>query len=63
MSDRCRFFDNARGSALECAACLDLLVAKTFINGSVAVEGKELLLEVVSMLIGLIGSNSSSREV
>ena len=27
-SDRCRFFDIARGSALECAACLDVLIAK-----------------------------------
>lgn len=27
--DRCRFFDIARGSALECAACLDVLVAKS----------------------------------
>ena len=62
-ADRCRFFDTARGSALECAACLDVLVAKTIINGSVAVEGKKLLLEIVSMLIGLIRSNSSSREV
>jgi len=26
--DRCRFFDMARGSVLECAACLDLLVIK-----------------------------------
>src|SRR5688572_26708499 len=26
--DRCRFFDNARGSALECAACLDVMLAK-----------------------------------
>jgi four helix bundle protein len=29
-ADRCRFFDNARGSALECAACLDVMVAKRF---------------------------------
>ena len=27
-ADRCRFFDTARASALECAACLDVLVAK-----------------------------------
>ncbi len=27
-ADRCRYFDNARASALECAACLDVLVAK-----------------------------------
>jgi len=26
--DRCRYFDTARGSALECAACLDVLVPK-----------------------------------
>ena len=61
--DRCRFFDIARGSALDCAACLDVLVAKTIITESVAVEGKELLMKVVSMLIGLIRSNSSSRKV
>ena len=28
-ADCCRFFDNARGSTLECAACLDVLVAKS----------------------------------
>src|SRR6266487_6130277 len=28
LKDRCRFFDTAHGSALECAAGLDLLVAK-----------------------------------
>jgi four helix bundle protein len=27
-ADRCRYFDNARGSALESAAALDVLVAK-----------------------------------
>ena len=62
-ADRCRFFDTARGSALECAACLDVLVAKTVIEESVALEGKGFLLEIVSMLIGLIRSNSASRDV
>jgi four helix bundle protein len=28
LKDRCRFFDIAHGSALECAAGLDVLVAK-----------------------------------
>jgi four helix bundle protein len=30
--DRCRFFDNARGSALESSACLDVIVAKRFVS-------------------------------
>ena len=60
--DRCRFFDNARGSALECAASLDVLVAKKITEESVATEGKGLLLEIVSMLVGLIRANSPSRE-
>jgi four helix bundle protein len=62
-ADRCRFFDSARGSALECAACLDVLVAKTMIEQSVAFNGKEELLEIVSMLVGLIRSNSPDRDV
>ena len=62
-ADRCRFFDTARGSALECAACLDVLVAKAIIEESVAVEGKGMLLDIVSMLVGLIRSNSPSRDV
>ncbi|MBV9657945.1 MAG: four helix bundle protein, partial [Verrucomicrobia bacterium] len=27
-ADRCRLLDDARGSVLECAACLDVLVAR-----------------------------------
>jgi four helix bundle protein len=60
-ADRCKFFDTARGSAFECAACLDVLVAKCRIRSEQAVEGKAILLEVVAMLVGLIKSNSSSR--
>jgi four helix bundle protein len=62
-ADRCRFFDNARGSALECAACLDVLVAKKRTDESVAEEGKAMLVEVVSMLVGLIRANSETRKV
>ena len=61
-ADRCRYFDNARGSALECAACLDVLVAKKKNNKEEMAWGKELLFRIVSMLIGLIRANSE-REV
>lgn len=62
-SDRCRFFDIARGSALECAACLGVLLTKEAIGREKAQKGKELLLEIVSMLVGLIRANSSERRV
>jgi four helix bundle protein len=58
-ADRCRFFDIARGSALECAACLDVLVAKKRIDS--ANSGKAVLVRIVSMLVGLIRSTSASR--
>ena len=61
-SDRCRFFDIARGSALECAACLDVLVAKKVIEEGVGHEGKSVLVEIVAMLVGLIKANSDTRE-
>ena len=57
--DRCRFFDIARGSALECAACLDVLVAKKQIQSADA--GKEFLVRIISMLVGLIRSISDIR--
>jgi hypothetical protein len=53
----------ARGSALECAACLDVLLAKTMIEESVAMEGKGMLIEIVSMLVGLIRSDSPNRDI
>ena len=57
--DRCRFFDIARGSALECAACLDVLVAQKRL--AEAEQGKEILVRIVSMLVGLIRSTSADR--
>ncbi|HCC20323.1 MAG TPA: four helix bundle protein [Verrucomicrobiales bacterium] len=62
-ADRCRFFDIARGSALECAACLDVLVAKKVIEEGKADEGKAMLVKIVSMLVGLVRSNSEERDV
>jgi four helix bundle protein len=57
--DRCRFFDIAHGSALECAAALDVLVAKQKLMPDDVVPGKESLQKVVSMLMGLIKRNST----
>jgi four helix bundle protein len=57
--DRCRYFDSARGSALECAACLDVLVAKKQMED--VEEGKAILAAIVSMLIGLIRSTAPER--
>ncbi len=59
--DRCRFFDNARGSALECAACLDLMRIKKLLSEEEMNEGKEQLRRIVSMLVGFIKSNSGDR--
>lgn len=42
---------HANGSALECAACLDVLVAKNLLAVDDVYPGKSLLAEVVSMLI------------
>ena len=59
--DRCRFFDIARGSALECAAALDVLAAKGQCELTGVARGKERLHRVVSMLVGLIKANSDYR--
>ena len=59
--DRCRYFDHARGSALECSAALDVLVAKDRYRGEELVPGKDRLWSIVSMLVGLIKANSDYR--
>jgi four helix bundle protein len=57
--DRCRFFDIAHGSALECAAGLDVLVAKAKLTPDQIRHGKESLQSIVRMLMGLIKRNST----
>jgi four helix bundle protein len=57
--DRCRFFDIAHGSALECAAGLDTLVAKAKLTPDQIRPGKERLQKIVRMLMGLIKRNST----
>lgn len=57
--DRCRYFDTAHGSSLECAAALDILVAKQKMTVEAIRPGKEQLQHIVRMLYGLIKRNSS----
>lgn len=58
--DRCRYFDIARGSALESAACLDVLVARRKLAPEEIIEGKLILAGVVSLVAGLIARFSGS---
>jgi four helix bundle protein len=51
---RAKFFDDARGSATECAACLDALVAKQAATEERILDGKKMLVRIVSMLCGLV---------
>ena len=60
-ADRCRFFDNARGSAVECSACLDVTIAKKFAKTSDVSAGKSQCVQMVSMLYGMIRANSDVR--
>jgi len=52
--DRARFFDTANGSARECAAGLDILVAKGKVTLEQIIPGKEKLRRIVAMLVGLL---------
>ncbi|HJW38731.1 MAG TPA: four helix bundle protein [Candidatus Udaeobacter sp.] len=52
--DRARFFDVARGSALEAAASLDVLVSGKLTTKTEIIPAKEQLVQIVNMLIGLL---------
>jgi four helix bundle protein len=56
VRDRCRFIEIARGFALKCPACLDVLVAKELCDDAAVSSGKGQLVETVSMLRGLQSS-------
>ena len=51
---RAKFFDDARGSAFECAACLDASVAKKLSTRERIQPGKDLLERIVAMLSKLV---------
>src|SRR6266480_3227440 len=61
-ADRSRFLEIARGSALECAACLDVLVARRLIDAERIVPAKEQLVRIVKMLMGMLKRFSGRAE-
>src|SRR6266576_3331455 len=52
--DRARFFEIARGSAMECAACLDVLLVRKLATEEQVAPRKEQLVKIVQMLVGLL---------
>ena len=61
-TDRARFLEIARGSALECAACLDVLAVRKFVSAERITPAKEQLVRIVNMLMGMLKRFSSRAE-
>ncbi len=53
-ADRARYLQIAHGSTVECAACLDVLVARKLAAVETAAGGKDLLEEIARLLAGLL---------
>jgi len=62
IPDRVRFLEVARGSAFECAACLDVLAVRRTVARQTVNDGKELLVRVVSTITKLIARLEDDRE-
>ncbi|MDQ2069877.1 four helix bundle protein [Natronospira bacteriovora] len=62
QKDRRRFFEIARGSALECAAIQDVLVVTDAMDAAQSAEGKAMLVRIVSMLTRLGAKSLMARE-
>jgi len=63
VKDRARFLEMARGSALECAACLDVLVARKLTTPEQVAGAKTDLAAIVRMMIGLLKRFSERADV
>ena len=61
-ADRSRLLEVARGSALESAACLDVLVVRKLIASERIVPAKEQLVRIVNMLMGMLKRFSGRAE-
>ena len=60
--DRARFLEIARGSALECAACLDVLAVRKLVAPERILPAKERLVRIVNMLMGMLKRFSERAE-
>ena len=60
--DRARFLEIARGSTLECTACLDVLVARQLAAPEQIETAKENLARIVQMLMGMLRRFSERGE-
>jgi four helix bundle protein len=61
-TDRARFLEIARASALECAACLDVLAVRKFVGVDRITPAKEQLVRIVNMLMGMLKRFSRRAE-
>jgi four helix bundle protein len=61
--DRARFLEMARGSALESAACLDVLVARKLTTAAQVTVAKEQFALIVRMMMGLLKRFSERADV
>jgi four helix bundle protein len=61
--DRARFLEIARGSALECAAALDVLVARKLAMPDQIDGAKENLVRIVQMLMGMLRRFSNRADI
>lgn len=52
--DRARFLEIARGSALECVACRDVLTVRKLVAAERILPAKERLVRIVNMLMGML---------
>jgi four helix bundle protein len=62
VKDRARFLEIARGSALECAAALDVLVARKLATLEQIESARENLVRIVQMLMGMLRRFSERGE-